>query len=141
MTKGFQKLSEEISLEKLVTKTRYAVGQAGRSALLRRSADGRIGGTAGGARRNWPGNCYPMGKIGKTSDHHYYEVCTSPVIYDSGGGAEGGTQALGLENHSGRKLYLGTILETGGVRLDGHVFSRQDDFLPPVSFFVVMIFS
>ena len=24
----------------------------------------------------------PDGKIGKSSDHNYYEVCTSPALYD-----------------------------------------------------------
>ena len=38
----------------------------------------------------------PDGKIGKTSDHHYYEVCTSPVIYDLAAALKR-TQALGLE--------------------------------------------
>jgi hypothetical protein len=38
----------------------------------------------------------PDGKIGKTSDHHYYEVCTSPVIYDLAAALKR-TQALTLE--------------------------------------------
>jgi hypothetical protein len=78
---GFQKLSEEISLEKLVTKqempwakqevTLYygevPIGESVELLVLRE----------GMARE-----LLPDGKIGKLSEHRYYEVCTSPAIYD-----------------------------------------------------------
>src|SRR6202049_3935643 len=78
---GFQKLSEEISLEKLVTKLDmpwakqdvtlyYGEVPMGESVELLVVREGL-------ARE-----LLPDGKIGKTSDHHYYEVCTSSVIYD-----------------------------------------------------------
>ena len=78
---GFQKLSEEISLEKLVTnlempwgkhevKLYYGEVPMGESVELLVVRDGM-------ARE-----LQPDGKIGKPSDHHYYEVCTSPAIYD-----------------------------------------------------------
>jgi hypothetical protein len=78
---GFQKLSEEISLEKLITKLDmpwakqdvtlyYGEVPMGESVELLVVREGL-------ARE-----LLPDGKIGKTSDHHYYEVCTSPVIYD-----------------------------------------------------------
>jgi len=78
---GFQKLSEEISLEKLVTNLdmpwgkqevtlHYGEVPMGESVELLVVRDGM-------ARE-----LLPDGKIGKPSDHHYYEVCTSPAIYD-----------------------------------------------------------
>jgi len=92
---GFQKLSEEISLEKLVTKLDmpwakqdvtlyYGEVPMGESVELLVVREGL-------ARE-----LLPDGKIGKTSDHHYYEVCTSPVIYDLAAALKR-TQALGLE--------------------------------------------
>jgi len=92
---GFQKLSEEISLEKLVTKLDmpwakqdvtlyYGEVPMGESVELLVVREGL-------ARE-----LLPDGKIGKTSDHHYYEVCTSPVIYDLAAALKR-TQALVLE--------------------------------------------
>src|SRR6202166_1534882 len=92
---GFQKLSEEISLEKLVAKLDmpwakqdvtlyYGEVPMGESVELLVVREGL-------ARE-----LLPDGKIGKTSDHHYYEVCTSPVIYDLAAALKR-TQALGLE--------------------------------------------
>jgi CII-binding regulator of phage lambda lysogenization HflD len=92
---GFQKLSEEISLEKLVTKLDmpwakqdvalyYGEVPMGESVELLVLREGL-------ARELLPG-----GKIGKPSDHHYYEVCTSPVIYDLAAALKR-THALGLE--------------------------------------------
>src|SRR6202521_1763507 len=92
---GFQKLSEEISLEKLVTKLDmpwakqdvtlyYGEVPMGESVELLVVREGL-------ARE-----LLPDGKIGKTSDHHYYEGCPSPVIYDLAAALKR-TQALGLE--------------------------------------------
>jgi len=78
---GFQKLSEEISLEKLVTKQEmpwakqevtlyYGEVPMGESVELLVLREGM-------ARE-----LLPDGKIGKLSEHRYYEVCTSPAIYD-----------------------------------------------------------
>lgn len=92
---GFQKLSEEISLDKLVTKlelpwakqevTLYygevPIGESVELLVLRE----------GMARE-----LLPDGKIGKLSEHRYYEVCTSPAIYDLASALKR-TQALGLE--------------------------------------------
>jgi hypothetical protein len=38
----------------------------------------------------------PDGTIGKTSDHNYFEICTSPAIYDLVAALKR-TQSLGLE--------------------------------------------
>jgi len=78
---GFQKLSEEISLETLTTKLDlpwskeevclyYGEVPMGESVELLVLRKGR-------ARE-----LLPDGKIGKSSDHSYYEVCTSQALYD-----------------------------------------------------------
>jgi hypothetical protein len=78
---GFQKLSEEISLESIETKldlpwgkeniTLYygevPIGESVELLVLRKGA----------ARELRPG-----GKIGSPTPHPYYEVCTSPALYD-----------------------------------------------------------
>jgi len=92
---GFQKLSEEISLEKLVTKLEmpwakqevtlyYGEVPMGESVELLVVREGL-------ARE-----LLPDGKIGKASEHRYYEVCTSPAIYELAAALKR-TQALGLE--------------------------------------------
>ena len=78
---GFQKLAEEISLETLTTKLDLPWGKGevclyygevpmGESVELLVLRKGR-------ARE-----LLPDGKIGKPSDHNYYEVCTSQALYD-----------------------------------------------------------
>ena len=78
---GFQKLAEEISLETLNTKLDlpwskeevclyYGEVPMGESVELLVLRKGR-------ARE-----LLPDGKIGKPSDHNYYEVCTSQALYD-----------------------------------------------------------
>jgi hypothetical protein len=78
---GFQKLSEEISLETIETKldmpwgkenvTLYygevPIGETVELLVLRKAA----------ARELRPG-----GKIGTATPHPYYEVCTSPALYE-----------------------------------------------------------
>src|SRR5271165_7009143 len=92
---GFQKLAEEISLETLNTKLDLPWGKGevclyygevpmGESIELLVLRKGR-------ARE-----LLPDGKIGKFSEHNYYEVCTSPALYDLVAALKR-TQDLGLE--------------------------------------------
>jgi len=92
---GFQKLAEEISLETLNTKLELPWGKEevtlyfgevpmGESVELLVLRKGR-------ARE-----LLPDGKIGKFSEHNYYEVCTSPALYDLVAALKR-TQDLGLE--------------------------------------------
>ncbi len=92
---GFQKLSEEISLEKLVAKLDMPWGKQELSLYygevpMGESVELLV------VREGLARELLPDGKIGKISEHHYYEVCTSPVIYDLAAALKR-TQALGLE--------------------------------------------
>ncbi len=92
---GFQKLSEEISLEKLVAKLDMPWGKQELSLYygevpMGESVELLV------VREGLARELLPDGKIGKISQHHYYEVCTSPVIYDLAAALKR-TQALGLE--------------------------------------------
>jgi len=92
---GFQKLSEEISLEKLVTKldmpwAKQDVALYYGEVPMGESVELLV------VREGLARELLPDGKIGKPSDHHYYEVCTSPVIYDLAAALKR-TQGLGLE--------------------------------------------
>ena len=78
---GFQKLSEEISLEKLITKLDMPWGKHEITLYygevpMGESVELLV------VREGMARELLPDGKIGKPSDHHYYEVCTSSVIYD-----------------------------------------------------------
>jgi hypothetical protein len=78
---GFEKLSEEISLETIQTKLEYPwskdevtlyygevpMGESVELLVLRKGVAREL---------------LPDGKIGKGSDHNYYEVCTSPALYE-----------------------------------------------------------
>ncbi len=78
---GFEKLSEEISLETIHTPLEYPwskeevilyygevpMGESVELLVLRKGVARQL---------------LPDGKIGKGSDHNYYEVCTNPVLYD-----------------------------------------------------------
>jgi hypothetical protein len=78
---GFEKLSEEISLETIHTKLEYPwskdevtlyygevpMGESVELLVLRKGVAREL---------------LPDGKIGKGSDHNYYEVCTSPALYE-----------------------------------------------------------
>jgi hypothetical protein len=78
---GFQKLSEEISLESFPTPLEYPwskeevqlyygevpMGESVELLVLRKSVARQL---------------LPDGKIGKPSDHNYYEVCTNPALYE-----------------------------------------------------------
>jgi hypothetical protein len=92
---GFQKLSEEISLEKLVTKldmpwAKQEVALYYGEVPMGESVELLV------VREGMARELLPDGKIGKASDHHYYEVCTSPAIYDLATALKR-TQALSLE--------------------------------------------
>jgi hypothetical protein len=78
---GFQKLSEEISLEKFVTKLdmpwgKHEVTLSYGEVPMGESVELLV------VREGLARELQPDGKIGKASEHHYYEVCTSPAIYD-----------------------------------------------------------
>jgi hypothetical protein len=78
---GFAKLSEEISLEAFPTPLEYPwskeevilyygevpMGESVELLVLRRGVARQL---------------LPDGKIGKPSDHNYYEVCTNPALYE-----------------------------------------------------------
>src|SRR5271166_1865320 len=78
---GFEKLSEEISLETIQTKLDYPwskdevtlyygevpMGESVEILVLRKGVAREL---------------LPDGKIGKGSDHNYYEVCTNPGLYE-----------------------------------------------------------
>jgi len=78
---GFAKLSEEISLETIHTPLEYPwskeevvlyygevpMGESVELLVLRKGVARQL---------------LPDGKIGKASDHNYYEICTSPTLYE-----------------------------------------------------------
>jgi hypothetical protein len=78
---GFEKLSEEISLEPIHTTLEYPwsreevvlyygevpMGESVELLVLRKGVARQL---------------QPDGKIGKPSEHNYYEVCTNPALYD-----------------------------------------------------------
>ncbi|HUN60663.1 MAG TPA: hypothetical protein VMU53_01670 [Candidatus Sulfotelmatobacter sp.] len=78
---GFEKLAEEISLETIQTSLEYPwskenvvlyygevpMGESVETLVLRKGVAREL---------------QPDGKIGKASDHHYYEVCTNPALYE-----------------------------------------------------------
>jgi len=78
---GFAKLSEEISLETIHTPLEYPwskeevvlyygevpMGESVELLVLRKGLARQL---------------LPDGKIGKASDHNYYEICTSPALYE-----------------------------------------------------------
>jgi hypothetical protein len=78
---GFEKLSEEISLETIPTRLEYPwskeevvlyygevpMGESVEVLVLRKGVARQL---------------LPDGKIGKPTDHNYYEVCTNPSLYE-----------------------------------------------------------
>jgi hypothetical protein len=89
---GFRKLSEEISLEKLVANLDMPWGKQEIALYygevpMGESVELLV------VREGLARELQADGKIGKPSDHHYYEVCTSPAIYDLAGALKR-TQAL-----------------------------------------------
>jgi hypothetical protein len=78
---GFQKLSEEISLESIETKLDMPWGRQSVTLYygevpLGESVELLV------LRRGFARQLLPDGKIGGPTTHPYYEVCTSPALYD-----------------------------------------------------------
>src|SRR5437867_7009707 len=78
---GFQKLSEEISLDSIETKLDLPWGKQNVTLFF-----GEV--TLGEAvelpvlRKAFARQLLPDGKVGRSTEHCYYEVCTSPVLYE-----------------------------------------------------------
>jgi len=94
---GFTKLSEEISLETICTKLDYPWGKQKEEMTL------YFGEVPMGEsvevlvlRRGLARQLQADGKIGKKSDHTYYEVCTNPALYELVSALKR-NQAVGLE--------------------------------------------
>jgi hypothetical protein len=78
---GFQKLSEEISLESIDTKLDMPWGKQSVTLFygevpLGESVELLV------LRKGFARQLLPDGKIGEPTSHAYYEVCTSPALYD-----------------------------------------------------------
>jgi hypothetical protein len=78
---GFQKLSEEISLESIETKLEMPWGKENVTLYygevpLGESVELLV------LRKGLARQLLPDGQIGAASQHPYYEVCTSPALYD-----------------------------------------------------------
>jgi hypothetical protein len=78
---GFQKLSEEISLESIETKLDMPWGKQNVTLYygevpLGESVELLV------LRKAFARQLLPDGKIGGPTTHPYYEVCTSPALYD-----------------------------------------------------------
>src|SRR5271165_7134265 len=78
---GFQKLSEEILLEQVDINVEMPWGKQEVSLFagevpMGESVEVLV------VRRGLARQMLPDGKIGQASDHYYYEVCTSPVLYE-----------------------------------------------------------
>jgi class 3 adenylate cyclase len=78
---GFLKLTEEISLESIDTKLEMPWGKADVTLYygevpMGESVELLV------LRKGIAKELLPDGKIGKASDHNYYEVCTSPALYE-----------------------------------------------------------
>ena len=78
---GFQKLSEEISLESIDTKLDMPWGKQSVTLFygevpLGESVELLV------LRKGFARQLLPDGKIGGPTEHCYYEVCTSPALYD-----------------------------------------------------------
>jgi hypothetical protein len=78
---GFQKLSEEISLESIETKQEMPWGKENVTLYygevpMGESVEMLV------LRKGLARELLPNGKIGVASSHPYYEVCTSAALYD-----------------------------------------------------------
>jgi hypothetical protein len=78
---GFQKLSEEISLESIETKLEMPWGKTNVTLYY---GEVPMGDTVEllVLRKAMARELLPDGKIGAPSSHPYYEVCTSPALHD-----------------------------------------------------------
>jgi hypothetical protein len=92
---GFDKLNEEISLEKLATNMEMPWGK---QEVILYSGEVPMGESTEliVVRKGLARELLPDGKIGKVSEHSYYEVCTSPAIYELVAALKR-AQALGVE--------------------------------------------
>jgi hypothetical protein len=78
---GFQKLSEEISLDTVDTKLDMPWGKQKVTLFfgevpLGESVELLV------IRKSFARQLLPDGKVGGATEHCYYEVCTSPALYD-----------------------------------------------------------
>ena len=78
---GFQKLSEEISLDSIETKLDLPWGKQNVTLFfgevpLGESVDLLV------LRKAFARQLLPDGRVGRATEHCYYEVCTSPALYD-----------------------------------------------------------
>jgi hypothetical protein len=78
---GFKKLSEEISLDSIETKLDLPWGKQNVTLFygevpLGESVDLLV------LRKAFARQLLPDGKVGRATEHCYYEVCTSPALYD-----------------------------------------------------------
>jgi hypothetical protein len=78
---GFQKLSEEISLDSIETKLDLPWGKQNVTLFfgevpLGESVELLV------LRKAFARQLLPDGKVGRATEHSYYEVCTSPALYD-----------------------------------------------------------
>jgi len=78
---GFEKLSEEISLEAIQTMLEYPWGKEQGTLYYGEVPMGESVELLA-LRKGVARQLLPDGKIGRRSDHSYYEVCTSPALYE-----------------------------------------------------------
>ena len=95
---GFQKLSEEISLESIETKLDKPWGKENVTLYygevpLGESVELLV------LRKGVARQLLPDGKIGGVAEHSYYEVCTSPALYDLVAALIRSQQAAELASH------------------------------------------
>src|SRR6516225_2347766 len=93
---GFQKLSEEISLETFQTNLEMPWGKKEEVSLYYGEVPTGESVELLVLRKGLARQLLPDGTIGQASDHNYYEVCTSPALYDLVAALKR-TQATGLE--------------------------------------------
>jgi hypothetical protein len=97
---GFQKLSEEISLDSIETKLEKPWGKENVTLYygevpLGESVELLV------LRKGMARQLLPDGKIGAPSSHAYYEVCTSPALYDLVAALIRTQQAAAMASHRG----------------------------------------
>jgi len=92
---GFEKLSEEISLETIQTMLEYPWGKEEGTLYYGEVPMGESVELLA-LRKGVARQLLPDGKIGRRSEHSYYEVCTSPALYELAAALKR-TQAVGFE--------------------------------------------
>jgi hypothetical protein len=96
---GFQKLAEEISLDTFSTPLEMPWGKEDVTLYygevpMGESVELLV------VRKGLARQLLPDGKIGRLSDHNYYEICTSPALYELVAALKR-TQAVGIEATQG----------------------------------------